>query len=260
MASLRKTSSCRTASRRGTGVAGLMLLASTVSIAQAGAAGSAIVVDTLAPATTATTFSVFGTGGTVISRTQEVGPEFVLTQPTVVTEIGAFMNNCGETHEFTAFCPDATAFVVDLHPARSGVPDPAVVLASFVLSDDRDPLVVSYESAHPHLRLPAGTYYAIFRPQQPQDVGFLLTSAQVPFAYTPPPIGVGFLSPGGDERPLSERQTLPAGVRVLGTPAPSSPTMKEQCKGGGYQQFLDTNGHVAFTNQGRCIASLVPGP
>jgi hypothetical protein len=52
------------------------------------------IIDTLEQATPATQFDVFGSGGQAVSTHEFTGPEFTLTQSTVLTEIGGFVNNC----------------------------------------------------------------------------------------------------------------------------------------------------------------------
>ncbi len=143
---------------------------------------TATVLDSLGDATPATAFSVFGSGGAVISPLQLAGAEFVLRKRTVVTEIGGFLNNCKTIISGVAQCPDTRPFVVQVRPSRNGLPDPVKVLATFELSHDNDPTLVSYESARMRLRLPAGRYFALFAAQG-SDVGFLLSSASSPFSY-----------------------------------------------------------------------------
>jgi hypothetical protein len=46
------------------------------------------IVNNLGVATPVTQFGVFGAGGLTISPRQFVGPQFILTEPTLITEIG----------------------------------------------------------------------------------------------------------------------------------------------------------------------------
>ncbi len=62
---------------------------------QSAASAAGTIVDTLGAATPATKFSVFGSGGQAILADQFVGPEFTITEPTRIGEIGGFVNNCG---------------------------------------------------------------------------------------------------------------------------------------------------------------------
>jgi hypothetical protein len=145
-------------------------------------------IDSLAGVDTATSFSVFGSGGPSIggpsiATQQLVGPRLILSRRTLITEIGAYVNNCGLIISGIPLCPDRKPFVVQIRPAANGLPDPDIVLAALQLSDDGDPLLVSFESASTHLILPAGTYFALFAPGQLEDSGFLLASAQEPSDY-----------------------------------------------------------------------------
>jgi hypothetical protein len=157
------------------------------------------IVDTLAPATPTTTFSLFGSSGYTIIPSQIVGPRFTLTDTTVVTEIGGFIDMFG-------FPPPAAE--VQIRPEVGGIPgDP--VLATFVMSNDGDMFTISYESASPNLVLGAGTYFAMFAPQGDAE-GFLLGFASDPFVYQPGVTTLAFGSQVGD---------APAAVRILGQTA-----------------------------------------
>ena len=129
-------------------------------------------VDTLGTATPTTTFNFAGGGGQGIFAEQKVGPRFVLTQPTVITEIGGIVNNCKTILAGVPQCPDTAPLVVQIVPLVDGLPDVQNVLATFVLSHDNDPLTFSYESVNPNLQLGAGTYFAPFGAQN-EDVGSL---------------------------------------------------------------------------------------
>lgn len=183
--------------------------------------------DALGAATPATRFSVFGSGGSTIISYQFAGPEFTLTQPTMITEIGGFVNNCGDIVAGSPQCPGTLPFIVQIRPSRNGIPDAATVLASFALSHDDDPLVVSYESVAPDLTLGPGRYFALFAPQG-SDAGFLLASATDPFNYQAGSITLGFFDPGtgtssaeagavGAVRILGARATPQAAIQLLMT-------------------------------------------
>src|SRR5215207_2534609 len=118
------------------------LIAASTHAAIAEAQGT--VLDGLNGRDPSASLSVFGTAGISIFRTQHSGPEFVLTTPTTITEIGGFVNNCGEIAAGVPECPDASPLIVEIRPATDGRPDPHVVIASFPLTDDGDPLLVSY--------------------------------------------------------------------------------------------------------------------
>lgn len=170
-------------------------------------------VDALGAATPATKFEGGGSGGGGISPTQMLGPGFVLTQTTVITEIGAFVNNCKSIVGGVAFCPDTQPFVVQMRPAvPTGEPDANTVIASFALTHDNDPFVISYERATPNLTLPPGRYYALFG-SQGTDAGFLLNTATFPFTYLAGSIAEGFLNPLTGAVSVTSQY---AAVRILG--------------------------------------------
>lgn len=171
--------------------------------------------DALGAATPATQFSVFGSAGLSILGSQIVGPEFNLTQPTTITEIGGFVNNCGDIVGGSAQCPGTRPFTVQIRPSRNGIPDAATVLASFALSHDDDPLVISYESVAPNLTLGPGRYFALFAPQG-SDAGLLLDNAIDPFSYQAGSITVGIVDPGTG---ISSSQADMGAVRILGARA-----------------------------------------
>jgi hypothetical protein len=187
-----------------TGVTLALLGLSTIAAAAPGGVHAAAenpfiapVVDSLAGLDTTTSFSVFGSGGQSIATSQLVGPRFILERRTLITEIGAYVMNCSTIIGGEPICPDRKPFIVEIHPAVGGVPDPSIVLAVFHLSDDGDPLLVSFESVSTHFTLPAGSYFALFAPGQPQDSGFLLGSAQVPFEYRSDLIPLGVVTENG---------------------------------------------------------------
>jgi len=64
----------------------------SVSIAEAEPPRTVSLVDTLPSAGSVTTFSVFGTGGGLVDRSHFVGPRFVLSVRTTLTEIGGYLN------------------------------------------------------------------------------------------------------------------------------------------------------------------------
>jgi hypothetical protein len=172
-------------------------------------------VDALGAATPTVRFSVFGSGGQAIFSSQLVGPEFVLTQPTTITEIGAFLNNCEHIEAGVPHCPGTLPFTVQIRPSTNGIPDATRVLASFALSHDDDPLVISYESVGPNLTLGPGRYFALFAPQA-NDVGFLMANASAPFNYLAGLITLGFFNPTSG---TSSAAANYGAVRILGTPA-----------------------------------------
>ena len=190
-------------------VGGLLIFASVVP----GNTATISILDSLSTATPSTEFSVFGSSGTGISFAQFVGPKFTLTQPTTITEIGAFVNNCVSIIGGVPFCPNTLPLTVQIRPATTlGVPDASVVLASFVLSHDNDPLTVSYESVAINLLLQPGSYFALFAPQG-ADQGSLLRQATSPFEYLAGSIEMGVLFPLTSNASVS---TQFGAVRILG--------------------------------------------
>src|SRR5215207_2982488 len=179
------------------------------------------VVDTLGAATTSTRFSVFGSGGPSVLSTQLAGPQFTLTRQAVLTEVGAFLNNCQGIISGVPLCPETSPLVVQIRPSLNGAPDPSVVLAAFILSHDNDPFVVSYESASFRLPLEAGIYFALFAPQG-GDGGFILGGASDPFGYTAGSVQLGFLNPQTGSSSGSEQF---AAVRILAEPVPEPATL-----------------------------------
>jgi hypothetical protein len=190
----------------------LTLRGGVLGTSSAWASDTFAVVDTLGAATPTTTFSVFGSSGNSIFGSQLVGPKFELAQPTVITEIGAFLNNCESIVGGVPQCPGTLPFIVQIRPSLDGMPDPSRVLATFVLSHDDDPLLISYESVSADVSLTAGTYFALFVPQH-ADAGFLLGVASSPFEYLAGTTTLGFLDPASGVSFASEQS---AAVRILG--------------------------------------------
>lgn len=175
-------------------------------------AGTTIsIVDTLGDATPATQFSVGGTSGSIIGPVF-LGPKFTLTQPTTLTEIGGFLNNCRSFFLGVPQCPKTLPFVLQIRPTINGFLDPSTILGSFVMSHDDNPFIVSYESVALNFTLPPGTYFAVFGPQS-DDQGFLLAGASNPFEYRAGVVDIGVFIPpiGGSFRPQEF-----AAVRILG--------------------------------------------
>jgi hypothetical protein len=211
---------------------------------------------------------VFGSGGTVISNSQNVGPEFILTQRTTITEIGAFVNNCGDIVAGSPQCPGTLPFTVQIRPSKNGIPDAATVLASFVLSHDDDPLVISYESVAPNLTLGPGSYFAMFAPQG-SDAGFLLgnalRNASDPFRYQAGSITLGIFNPStrissaeahmGAVRILGARATPQAAIQLLMTDVGTLVSEGELTKGRGDGLLNKLRATIASLDRGRTKAA-----
>jgi hypothetical protein len=102
--------------------------------------------------------------------------------------------------------------VVQIRSSVSGAPDPATVLATYVLSNDDDPLIFSYESVAPNLTLGAGTYFALFAPQDGGE-GSLLCCASSPLIYRAGSTTLGFFDPISGASSASAQF---GAVRILG--------------------------------------------
>lgn len=193
-------------------ISGLFIFASV----NAGAGATVSIADTLGAATPATHFSVFGATGFIFFSAHHVGPVFTLTKPTTLTEIGAFVNTCAVTS--VPICPAAPPLTIQIRPAPTDVSDASTVLASFVLSSDNDPLLVSFESVSVNLPLKPGTYFATVSPQNVDpnnnDVGLLLGGATSPFNYTAGLIDVAVFFPFDGASGV--HADTPAAVRILG--------------------------------------------
>lgn len=165
------------------------------------------IVDTLPPATPTTVFDPSrGASGLGIAAHQYVGPQFTLTQETVITEIGGFIASINGSLPIT----------VQIRPSVNGIPDLFSVLATFALTTDNDPFLISYESATPNLTLGAGSYYALFAPQDGGD-GYLLSDVYSPFEYHPGSTTMGYVNPVDGRSGLAGFDR--GAVRILGRSA-----------------------------------------
>jgi len=171
------------------------------------------IVDTLGAATPSTQFNLAGSGGQAVTSFQLVGPKFVLTQSTMITEIGAFVTYC-ELLGGVVNCPSTQPISVQIRPANNGQPDTNIILATYILSQKHDPQFFSYEAARVHLKLEPGTYFAIFAPQGDGAAG-LLSSASDPFAYQAGSAEFGWVFPSEGTTAVTQ---LNLAVRILGKP------------------------------------------
>ena len=191
-----------------------VLLSVPLIYGEPASASSAItIVDTLGVATPSTTFSYFGSGAQVISRDSEEGPEFVLSQATEITEIGAFILSCELNIYNVPECAQQPV-LVKIRPALNGIPDASTVLASYPLPPDKNPLQYSYRSVTPNLLLGPGTYFATFATQG-DDVSLLLGFASIPFEYRPELATIGFVPRTASPFVVRQEQAF----RILGVPA-----------------------------------------
>ena len=180
------------------------------------------VVNLLGTATPTMTFpaGVVGSGcaGLGVSPPQIAGPQFTLTTPTTLTEIGGFLNDP------TVLQSNPT---VQIRPAdQTGAPDIARVLASYTLSNDHNQSLASYESVVINLTLQPGTYFALFT--YGPSWGELLEYCANPY----------YLADGGDFGAIAiddsgglfnSRVVIGVGaVRILGTVSQSSLNVQQQ--------------------------------
>jgi len=170
------------------------------------------VLDTLGTATTSTQFQLTGSGGFPVYSYQQLGPMFVLTKTTEITEIGVFVTYC-ELLYGAVECPSLKPIEVQIRPAVNGQPDLSKVLGTFVLPKPRHPEVNAYQSVHPHLTLRPGTYFAIFAPHGDGSTAGLLSNAILPFSYQANSTTIGFIfQPDG----RTGTGLLGLAVRILG--------------------------------------------
>ncbi len=169
------------------------------------------VIDTLGSATPSTRFDISGSYGLGISDAQYIGPKFVLTSTTLISEIGGFLANSNASRR---------ALTVQIRPSRGGVPDPNTILASFTLPHDNDALVISYQSVATNLTLEAGTYFALFVPQS-GDAGWYLLGGSNEVGYLAGSTSMGILNPStGTASTFDER----GAIRILANCPTSPPT------------------------------------
>lgn len=158
-------------------------------------------------------------------------------------------------------CPHEVGVVVDIRPAKDGLPDPDVVLGSYAVPVGRTVPADGpwpYTAARMNLALPVGTYFAILRPSRPGtavDAAVLSTlqAGSGNAVYRAGTIPVGFLS-SYTAGSLS-RGLRPMAIRVLAEPlAPASPHFtSKQCKRGGYKHLVNPDSGRPFKNQGQCV-------
>jgi hypothetical protein len=174
------------------------------------------ILNSLGTATPSTKFSDSGSGAFVAYGQPNydfIGPEFTLANTTVITEIGAFLNFCTDVPQ----CGTSLPSTVQIRRSVNGVPDSTSVLATFLLSQDNDPRIYSFESAQPNLILEAGSYFALIAPQAGRTVDILGNAESG--GYKPNTVNLGFLR--ADRSVVSPQ---PAAFRILGAVLASTPT------------------------------------
>jgi hypothetical protein len=174
---------------------------------------SATIIHTLGDVPLTTKFKIPGSSGTLLESDRSIGPEFTLTRPTTITEIGSFIESCYPSIKgLPKECTRDAAVVVNIHLALNGSVDPSAIIASYTLSNDNDPSSISYESARVSLRLEAGTYYAIFSGTAANAV--VLSWASDPVQYSCKSGRVGSIRKSS-AAVSTDSQFF--GVRILGT-------------------------------------------
>jgi hypothetical protein len=232
----------------------LGVLAFGGSAAQAGTGFT--ILDTLGGAPPTQTFSVFGTAGSTIGPTSYTGPRFTLAKRTTITEIGGFMNNCKSIVLGVPQCPDTRPFLVQIRPALAGGPDPSTVLATFQLSNDANPLVISYESAAPMYTLDAGTYYALFVPQG-TDEGYILGNTSSGYRAGVPIVGTFNPVTGS-----TSTEQVPTAVRILGTNSTAAPLFADSFDSGSWNSaytLKPSPANTSFVLQSAITDNASPG-
>jgi hypothetical protein len=205
------------------------------------------ILDTLGAASTTNVFSVFGSSGFPLTNLESAGPQFTVTAPTVITEIGGFVTNCGVFTAGVPDCPNRSPIVVDIRPSVNGAPDLSTSIGQFVLSSNGQVSFYAFESVSTSLLLAPGSYFAMFAAQD-GDAGTLLSSAEDPFSYVAETATFAAV-----DLPTSTPFTSadePGAVRILGM---AMPTHKDQCKCDGWRRFQ------VFKNRGECVSSVVRG-
>ena len=182
-------------------------------------------VDTLGAAGTTGRIAQSGSNGYELAFDQSVGLLFKVTRPTVLLEVGGFVQ---DPWSFGA----AADVNVEIHPARaSGVPDRDLVIASSPLSRRSVPGFVVYQRARFLTLLRPGTYYALFATRDqtgPATSNALLVSsgplrtargASIPFTA---PTAVGGVTHPDSYDPSVREVRVPVQVaaRVLGIGLP----------------------------------------
>ena len=135
-----------------------------------------VILDSINGLDTSQIYSVFGSAGIALASQDIVGPQFTLTQPTLLTSVGAFVSHCGDIENGVPNCPNRLPFLVEIVGDTSGDPDLTKVYGIYSLPIQPDPLTIAFESVNPYLLLAPGTYYALFAGQL-GDEGSLISLA-----------------------------------------------------------------------------------
>ncbi len=150
----------------------------------------------------------------IVNYESYLGPRFTLTEETIITEIGAFLDKPKYGRPFR----------IEIVRSSAGLPDRSDVIRRISgLSDDEYYGKYSYESVELNLTLSAGTYYALFSDSSERG-GTLLTytrKARIPYTiiYRPESSSLGRFDP---ETGNASSFTGSIAVRILGHPASSA--------------------------------------
>jgi hypothetical protein len=235
-------------------VAASPLLATAPAKAEPFTLPSVALVDTLAGASPDTRFSIFGSSGFPFFGVHPfggvfVGPQFTITERRLLMNVGGFVNSCESILNGVPQCASPSPIGLQIRPAIGGNPDagpdPRKLVGSYALSDDADPLTISFESASPRLFLEPGTYYALFT-LPPGEGGTILGAAQDPFDYASLRTTFGMMDPVSGSSFVRLDQ---GAVRVTVAPVPEPSTLALLALGGAASAFLRrrrrTNGAIS---------------
>jgi hypothetical protein len=142
---------------------------------------AAAIVDTLNGVSKSSAFTTLGSGVfTLFSispiSNQSGGPDFTLVQPTLITEVGGFVNSDQASLSIS----------VEFRSAIAGVPNMNALIGAFQLSNDGDTTLYSYESVNPSILLGPGEYVALFTLAAEPGGGILQThTPDVAFGSAP---------------------------------------------------------------------------
>jgi len=143
--------------------------------------------DNLGDATTASRIAEEGRDGYSIAFDQSVGLLFHIERPTVLKEVGGFVQS------LASYQPEPADVIVEIHPTLAdGRPDRLTVLASAPVSDQQDPKFITYQLARFNTFLRPGDYYALFA-----------------LAVQQPPAIQDGVAVGGGQREISPGQFVP---------------------------------------------------
>ena len=152
----------------------------------------------------------------IVNFESYLGPSFTLTEETIITEIGAFLDKPNSTRPFR----------IEIVRSSAGKPDRSDVIRRIRgLSDDEYYGKYSYESVELDLTLSEGTYFALFT--DPSERGGTLLrytrKTRFPYAvvYRPESSFLGTVDP---QTGTATSFTDSIAVRILGRPASSAVT------------------------------------